>query len=37
MFGTVPSVYLGGIATLVVVAIVAWRNGPLRRMHIDHR
>lgn len=36
-FGTVPSVYLGGIATLLVVAVVAWRNAPLRRMHIDHR
>lgn len=36
-FGTVPSVYLGGIATLIVVAVVAWRNAPLRQMHIDHR
>ncbi len=35
--GTVPSVYLGGIATLVIVALVAWRNVPLRRMHIDQR
>lgn len=33
-FGTVPSVYLGGIATLIVVAVVAWRNAPLRRMHL---
>lgn len=37
LFGTVPSVYLGGLATLIVVAVVAWRNKSLRTMHIDHR
>lgn len=37
LLGTVPSVYFGGIATLVVVAVVAWRNVPLRRMHLDQR
>jgi hypothetical protein len=31
-FGTVPSVVLGGIATLVVVAITAWRVPSLRRL-----
>jgi MFS family permease len=31
-FGTVPSVVLGGIATLVVVAITGWRVPSLRRL-----
>ncbi len=30
--GTVPSVVLGGLATLVVVSVVAWRNPALRRL-----
>ena len=32
MFGTVPSVVLGGVATLFVVAITAWRLPALRRL-----
>jgi MFS family permease len=31
-FGTVPSVVLGGVATLVVVGVTAWRLPTLRRM-----
>jgi len=31
-FGTVPSVVLGGVATLLVVAVVAARNRPLRSL-----
>ncbi len=31
LFGTVPSVVLGGIATLVVVAVTAWRVPALRK------
>ena len=31
-FGTVPSVVLGGVLTLVVVAVTAWRNPTLRRL-----
>lgn len=31
-FGTVPSVVLGGIATLAVVAITGWRLPPLRKL-----
>ncbi len=31
-FGTVPSVVLGGMATLGVVGLVAWRNPALRRL-----
>ncbi len=34
--GTVPSVVLGGIATLAVVAVVAWRNPTLRRLRQLH-
>jgi len=34
LFGTVPSVVLGGILTLVVVGVVAWKNPALRRMHM---
>jgi hypothetical protein len=29
--GTVPAVVLGGVATLAVVALWAWRNPALRR------
>jgi hypothetical protein len=42
LLGTVPSVVCGGIATLVVVAVVAWRAPSLRRLDampvhaIDH-
>ncbi len=39
-FGTVPSVVLGGVATLAVVGLVAWRNPALRRLRQlqqDHR
>ncbi|HLP27321.1 MAG TPA: MFS transporter [Candidatus Didemnitutus sp.] len=32
LFGTVPSVVIGGMMTLLVVAIVAWKNPKLRRM-----
>jgi MFS family permease len=32
LFGTVPSVLFGGVATLVVVAITAWRLPSLRRL-----
>ncbi len=32
MLGTVPSVVLGGIATLVVVAVTAWRLPALRKL-----
>ena len=32
LFGTVPSVALGGIATLVVVAVTAWRLPTLRKL-----
>jgi hypothetical protein len=31
-FGTVPSVVLGGMATLAVVAITGWRLPSLRRL-----
>jgi hypothetical protein len=32
LFGTVPSVVLGGVATLVVVAVTAWRVPALRKL-----
>lgn len=32
LFGTVPSVVLGGMATLVVVAVTAWRLPALRKL-----
>ena len=32
MFGTVPSVVFGGIATLIVVAVTAWRLPALRKL-----
>ena len=32
VFGTVPSVVLGGVATLVVVAVTAWRLPKLRQL-----
>lgn len=35
VFGTVPSVYLGGALTLLVVAVVAWRNKALRTTHME--
>lgn len=31
-FGTVPSVVLGGVLTLAVVAVTAWKNPALRRL-----
>ncbi len=31
-FGTIPSVVLGGVLTLTVVAVTAWRNPLLRRL-----
>ena len=34
--GTVPSVVLGGIATLAIVGVVAWRNPALRRLRQLH-
>lgn len=34
LFGTVPSVVLGGIATLVVVAVTAWRLPALRKLGV---
>jgi MFS family permease len=35
LFGTVPSVYLGGVLTLIVVAVVAWKNKDLRSAHME--
>lgn len=35
LFGTIPSVYLGGILTLIVVSVVAWKNPTLRKMDMD--
>lgn len=35
LFGTVPSVIAGGIITLLVVAVVAAKNTPLREAHIE--
>ena len=34
LLGTVPSVWLGGIVTLVVVGLTAWKAPKLRRLHI---
>jgi MFS family permease len=34
LFGTVPSVVIGGVMTLLVVGVVAWKNPMLRRMHM---
>ena len=34
LFGTVPSVVLGGLATLVVVAVTAWRLPALRQLGV---
>ncbi|MGH7655226.1 MAG: MFS transporter [Gemmatimonadaceae bacterium] len=34
LFGTVPSVVLGGVATLVVVAVTAWRLPALRKLGV---
>jgi MFS family permease len=34
LLGTVPSVVLGGIATLVVVAVTAWRLPALRKLRV---
>ena len=31
-FGAVPSVVLGGVMTLVVVGVTAWRNPTLRSL-----
>lgn len=36
LFGTVPSVVLGGVATLVVVAVTFGRNRPLRTLRRIH-
>ena len=36
LFGTVPSVVLGGVATLVVVAVTCARNRPLRTLRRIH-
>jgi MFS family permease len=36
LFGTVPSVVLGGVATLVVVAVTFGRNRPLRSLRLIH-
>ena len=36
LFGTVPSVVLGGLATLVVVAVTFGRNKPLRTLRRIH-
>lgn len=35
VFGTVRSVWLGGIVTLLVVGVVAWRVPQLRTFHLD--
>lgn len=37
LLGTVPSVYVGGLLTLIVVAIVAIRNPSLRRMSLGDK
>ena len=36
LFGTVPSVVLGGLATLVVVAVISVKNRPLRELRRIH-
>lgn len=35
LLGTVPSVWMGGIVTLLVVGLTAWKAPKLRRMHIE--
>ncbi|HQR09296.1 MAG TPA: MFS transporter [Gemmatales bacterium] len=35
LLGTVPSVWLGGLVTLLVVAVTAWKAPKLRRLHIE--
>lgn len=37
LLGTVPSVYVGGLVTLLVVAFVAMRNPALRRMSLGDK
>lgn len=37
LIGTVPSVYFGGVVTLLVVAVVAIRNPALRRMSLGDK
>ena len=32
LFGTAPSVVLGGVMTLLVVGLVAWKNPTLRKL-----
>jgi hypothetical protein len=36
IFGTVPSVVLGGVATLVVVAVISAKNRSLRELRRIH-
>ncbi|MFT3879325.1 MAG: MFS transporter [Gemmatales bacterium] len=35
LLGTVPSVWLGGLVTLLVVAVTAWKAPKLRGLHIE--
>lgn len=35
LLGTVPSVWMGGIVTLMVVGVTAWKAPKLRRLHIE--
>lgn len=35
LVGTVPAVWGGGLVTLLVVALTAWRAPELRRLHLD--
>jgi hypothetical protein len=36
LLGVVPAVWLGGVVTLAVVAVTAWRAPSLRRLDLDH-
>jgi hypothetical protein len=36
VLGTVPAVWGGGLVTLVVVALTAWRAPQLRRLDMTH-
>ena len=35
LLGTAPSVWLGGIVTLLVVGLTAWKAPKLRELHIE--
>lgn len=36
LLGTVPSVWVGGVVTLLVVGFTAWKAPKLRRLHLEH-